>query len=293
MYYNSLKGKGGCRNTIRERCTCSSSSWWGLLELRRLLHRIRFWARVRQREIRYQILHSRSQGNPCSDVEHTPFWVKAEHSTYLTAPNSRASLSPASGGTGLCFCRASFSSTAGSSRRSTWVPTIRQGTPGQWWWTYQRFKQESQYIKLIRERTELSYQSGETKKNLKNIPLGTISPWRSRTRPGWSHWNKRGRRRFGGTRGDEVDRNPLVRPCRKVRECKGRLQSWPWPPFPPQEFVRVSLFLSWSSERGQREETYVVVEDGRDVFRRELVGRVRDQQTSLYGRRRETTRQAR
>lgn len=65
----------------------------------------------------------------------TPFCVNAEHSTYLTAPSSRASRSPASGGTGRCFCLESFSSTAGSSRRSTWVPTMRQGTPGQWWWT--------------------------------------------------------------------------------------------------------------------------------------------------------------
>jgi hypothetical protein len=65
----------------------------------------------------------------------SPFWVNAEHSTYLTAPNSLASLSPASCWTGLCFCLANFSITAGSSLRSTWVPTMRQGTPGQWWWT--------------------------------------------------------------------------------------------------------------------------------------------------------------
>ena len=64
-----------------------------------------------------------------------PFCVKAEHSTYFTAPSSRASLSPCSGVTGRCFCLASFSSTWGSSRRSICVPTMRQGTPGQWWWT--------------------------------------------------------------------------------------------------------------------------------------------------------------
>ncbi len=40
--------------------------------------------------------------------------------------------SPASKGTGRCLERASFSMTAWSSRKSTWVPTIRQGTPGQW-----------------------------------------------------------------------------------------------------------------------------------------------------------------
>jgi hypothetical protein len=64
-----------------------------------------------------------------------PFWVSAEHSTYLTAPSSRARRSPCSGPTGRCFCRCSFSITCGSSRRSTWVPTIRHGTPGQWWCT--------------------------------------------------------------------------------------------------------------------------------------------------------------
>ena len=59
-------------------------------------------------------------------------------STYLTAPSSRANRSPASVVTGRCFCRASFSTTAGSSRRSICVPTIKHGTPGQWWWTCAR-----------------------------------------------------------------------------------------------------------------------------------------------------------
>ena len=49
----------------------------------------------------------------------TPFCVRAEHSTYLTAPSSLAKRSPASGATGRCFCRANFSNTAGSSRKST------------------------------------------------------------------------------------------------------------------------------------------------------------------------------
>lgn len=40
-----------------------------------------------------------------------PFCVRAEHSTYFTAPSSRASRSPCSGVTGRCFCLASFSST--------------------------------------------------------------------------------------------------------------------------------------------------------------------------------------
>jgi hypothetical protein len=49
----------------------------------------------------------------------SPRCVKAEHSTYLTAPNSLANRSPASKLTGLCFCLASLSVTAGSSRKST------------------------------------------------------------------------------------------------------------------------------------------------------------------------------
>jgi len=63
------------------------------------------------------------------------YCVKAEHSTYLTAPSSRAMRSPSSRLTGAIRCFDSFSLTAPSSRRSTWVPTMRQGTPGQWWWT--------------------------------------------------------------------------------------------------------------------------------------------------------------
>lgn len=57
--------------------------------------------------------------------------VKALHSTYLTAPSSLAIRSPSSFLTGDIFCFDSFSLTLGSSRRSTCVPTIRQGTPGQ------------------------------------------------------------------------------------------------------------------------------------------------------------------
>lgn len=64
-----------------------------------------------------------------------PFWVNAEHSTYLTAPSSLANLSPESKLIGLCFCLANFSITAGSSLKSFCVPTIKQGTPGQWWCT--------------------------------------------------------------------------------------------------------------------------------------------------------------
>ena len=69
-------------------------------------------------------------------------WVRAEHSTYLTAPSSLAILSPSSLSTGFIFCSRSLRSTGSLSsrfslggRKSSWVPTIRQGTPGQWWWT--------------------------------------------------------------------------------------------------------------------------------------------------------------
>ena len=63
------------------------------------------------------------------------YWVSAEHSTYFTAPRSFAIRSPSSFRTGCILCFASFSRTLGSSRRSVCVPTIRQGTPGQWWCT--------------------------------------------------------------------------------------------------------------------------------------------------------------
>ena len=63
------------------------------------------------------------------------YCVSALHSTYLTAPRSFAILSPSSFLTGVIFCFPSFSLTLGSSRRSVWVPTMRHGTPGQWWWT--------------------------------------------------------------------------------------------------------------------------------------------------------------
>lgn len=66
-----------------------------------------------------------------SNTFFNPFWVRAEHSTYLTAPSSLASLSPCSIATGLCFCLANLSITCESSLRSTCVPTIRHGTPGQ------------------------------------------------------------------------------------------------------------------------------------------------------------------
>ena len=61
-----------------------------------------------------------------------PFCVNAEHSTYLTALNSRASLSPCSTDIGFCLVFASFSTIPASSRRSTCVPTNKNGVLGQW-----------------------------------------------------------------------------------------------------------------------------------------------------------------
>lgn len=102
--------------------------------------------------------------------ELTPFCVNAEHSTYLTAPSSRASRSPASGGTGRCFCLASLSSTAGSSRKSTWVPTMRHGTPGQWWCTSGNhfsltFSNEAGEVTLkqTRKTSVCGYESGRSR----------------------------------------------------------------------------------------------------------------------------------
>ena len=59
--------------------------------------------------------------------------VRAEHSTYLTALRSRASFSAVSGVIGFCLFLANFSTVEGSSRRSIWVPTNRNGVLGQWW----------------------------------------------------------------------------------------------------------------------------------------------------------------
>ena len=68
-----------------------------------------------------------------SNTFFSPFWVRAEHSTYFTARNSRESFSACSADTGFCFVLANFSTMAASSRRSTCVPTNRKGVLGQWW----------------------------------------------------------------------------------------------------------------------------------------------------------------
>lgn len=59
--------------------------------------------------------------------------MSAEHSTYFTALRSLASFSAVSGVMGFCLFLASFSMVDGSSRKSIWVPTSRNGVFGQWW----------------------------------------------------------------------------------------------------------------------------------------------------------------
>src|SRR5579862_5898305 len=57
----------------------------------------------------------RTRDSTSSKTFFKPFCVRAEHSTYLTAPNSRASRSPCSKVMGLCLDLANLSNTAGSS----------------------------------------------------------------------------------------------------------------------------------------------------------------------------------
>ena len=66
-----------------------------------------------------------------SNTFFNPFCVKAEHSTYFTARNSRANFSPFSNVIGFCRAFASFSIVLASSRKSTCVPTRRNGVLGQ------------------------------------------------------------------------------------------------------------------------------------------------------------------
>jgi hypothetical protein len=83
------------------------------------------------------LISSRCQnrGRTSSNTSFSLYCVNALHSTYLTAPSSFAILSPSSFLTGLIFCFPNFSRTLGSSLKSVCVPTIKQGTPGQWWCT--------------------------------------------------------------------------------------------------------------------------------------------------------------
>ncbi len=63
-------------------------------------------------------------------VNHT--CVNALHSTYLTALSSRANLSPCSNDVGFWRDFCNFSIVFGSSRRSIWVPTSKNGVLAQW-----------------------------------------------------------------------------------------------------------------------------------------------------------------
>lgn len=83
-------------------------------------------------ELRGQDPRKEPKKHTSSKTSFKPVWVFAEHSTYLNAPSSHASSSPSSLVIGFRLCLCSFSFTSGSSRKSIWVPTMRQGTPGQW-----------------------------------------------------------------------------------------------------------------------------------------------------------------
>lgn len=98
--------------------------------------RWRFVARaVSKRQIKVflllQLKERKTHARLRVETGHT--WVRAEHSTYLTALRSLASFSAVSGVIGFCLFLANFSTVEGSSRRSIWVPTNRNGVLGQWW----------------------------------------------------------------------------------------------------------------------------------------------------------------
>lgn len=93
------------------------------------------------REFPYKIRHfffltgsggSRAARIASSKTFFNPFCVRAEHSTYFTALNSRASFSADSTVIGFCLTFDSFSIVAASSRKSICVPTSRKGVLGQW-----------------------------------------------------------------------------------------------------------------------------------------------------------------
>ena len=109
-----------------------------LLSRRAACYGLEMWNRPMQWHRRAKFLSMMESEKTLLTSSNTSFnlyCVNAEHSTYLTAPNSFAIRSPSSLRTGDIRCFASFSRTELSSRRSACVPTIRQGTPGQWWCT--------------------------------------------------------------------------------------------------------------------------------------------------------------
>ena len=116
------------------------------------------------REFPYKIRHfffltgsggSRAARIASSKTFFNPFCVRAEHSTYFTALNSRASFSADSTVIGFCLTFESFSIVAASSRKSICVPTSRKGVLGQWWvisGTHCREREEKEQRERERER---------------------------------------------------------------------------------------------------------------------------------------------
>jgi hypothetical protein len=182
--------------------------------------------------------------------ELTPFCVKAEHSTYLTAPRSLASRSPASELTGFCLWRSSFALTSGSSRKSTWVPTIKHGTPGQWWWTLRRYFPLLAF--LTRERCTTQ---AKAKTHLWEPLLLDVL-------------------KASGASDAKADEENVGLGVRKRAEAvvillTGRIK----------EAERVGVIADHDRDG-------IVVENGRDIFGRKLVGRVSRNTVNIRGRER-------
>lgn len=115
------------------------------------------------REFPYKIRHfffltgsggSRAARIASSKTFFNPFCVRAEHSTYFTALNSRASFSADSTVIGFCLTFESFSIVAASSRKSICVPTRRKGVLGQWWVISGTHYGERERAKAKREERE-------------------------------------------------------------------------------------------------------------------------------------------
>lgn len=109
-----------------------------------------------------------------------PFWVKAEHSRYLTALISLAIWRPCGYVSGWRFFSFSVAIVPASSRRSSLVPTRMIGVLGQWWLTSgyhfaRTFSYEAGLIneKQIRKTSVWGYDSGlQTHSFERQPPLG-------------------------------------------------------------------------------------------------------------------------
>ena len=141
-------------------------------------------------------------------------WVRAEHSTYLTALSSRASFSPLSQVRARCLFLASFSRVLLSSLRSTWVPTSRKGVLGQWCEI-----SGTHYVKETRRlgltdfvtsvNTFLSHlQSENSNKISYRNQLNKPFLWRSQRRKVIRQKSRRGRHQSEGSWGVAVCRSP-------------------------------------------------------------------------------------